>query len=158
MTLTDTAERRFTLDSNILVYAFDRTEEVRHQLAVEIVDRAVAADCLLTLQALSEFYAVTTRKQMLSPAEAAAQVADWLAAFRHATISASAMLAALGHATTGRASYWDALLVATAAEAGCCVVLSEDISDGGRFGDIQVHNPFAPGGRLTERARQLLEP
>lgn len=53
---------RFSLDTNILVYALDAKAGNKHTLAAEIVDRAVERDSHLTLQALSVFYAVVTRK------------------------------------------------------------------------------------------------
>ena len=44
---------RFTLDTNLLVYSVDNMAGARHELAIEIVDRATERDCNLTLQALS---------------------------------------------------------------------------------------------------------
>jgi len=93
---------------------------------------------------------------MAPPAEAAAQAADRLELFPTVTASPAALRAALAEATAGRASYWDALLVATAAEAGCTIVLTEDMSDGSILSGVRVHNPFAPSGGLTETTRRLL--
>jgi predicted nucleic acid-binding protein len=59
-------------------------------------------------------------------------------------------------AAVGRASYWDALLVATAREAGCSVMLTEDLADGANFGGVHIHNPFSPAGGLTPLAHRLL--
>jgi predicted nucleic acid-binding protein len=156
MTPTASGEPRFTLDSNILVYSFDLTDPIRHALALQIVHRSLDADCWLTLQSLSEFYSATTRKRMLSPAEAADQITDWLVAFPCAAVSPRAIRAALSAAVAGRASYWDALLIATAAEAGCNVALTEDMADGSVVGGVQIHNPFSPSGGLTERTHALL--
>lgn len=111
------ASPRFTLDANLLVYSVDLDAGARHQLALCIVDKAPEADCWLTLQSLSEFYAVVTRKRIMPAAEAAAQVNDWLSFFPLVAASANAVRAALTDAVAGHASYWDALLVATAAEA-----------------------------------------
>jgi predicted nucleic acid-binding protein len=147
---------RFTLDTNLLVYSIDNAAGARHRVAREIVDRAVECDCWLTLQALGEFYVATTRKGMTPPAEAAAQVVDWLELFPTVAASAAAIRAALAAASVGRASYWDALLVATAAEAGCTIVLSEDMSDGTLLSGVTIHNPFAASGELTGTARRLL--
>jgi predicted nucleic acid-binding protein len=148
--------RRFTLDTNLLVYSVDITAGVRHELALELVDRATEHDCVLTLQALSEFYAVVTRKGMARPPEAAAQAENWLGAFPCAPASPSAVRTALSDAAAGRASYWDALLIATAAEAGCRVILTEDLADGSNLGGVHIHNPFDPAGGLTTAARRLL--
>jgi len=151
------AERaRFTLDTNLLVYSIDNVAGAQHRLAREIVDRAVECECWLTLQALGEFYVAATRKGIMPRFEAAAQAGDWLELFPTVTASPAAVRAALTEAAAGRASYWDALLVATAAEAGCTIVLTENMSDGSVLGGVRVHNPFAPSGELTDRARGLL--
>jgi predicted nucleic acid-binding protein len=150
------ASPRFTLDTNILIYTMDRSAGHRHRLAEEIVERSIQGDCWLTLQAISEFYSAITRKRVMSPATAAALAGDWLTAFPTAAASASAIRVALTHAVSGRASYWDALLVATAAEAGCTVILTEDMADGSALGGIRIHNPFASTGGLTEEAQRLL--
>jgi predicted nucleic acid-binding protein len=149
-------DERFTLDTNILVYSVDGRAGPRHRSAVEIVDRAVEADCWLTLQALSEFYVAVTRKRMMRRGDAAAQIIDWMATFPSAAVNAAAIQTALADSLAGRAAYWDALLVATAAQAQCTLVLTEDMADGARIGGVGVHNPFAIGGGLTERTRRLL--
>jgi predicted nucleic acid-binding protein len=146
---------RFSLDTNILVYALDAGAGDRHTLASRIVDRAVHCDCCLTLQSVSEFFAVVTRKRLVARAEAVAQARDWLDMFRTASASADAVRTALDTAAAGRASYWDALLVATAAEAGCTTILTEDLADGSLMHGVHILNPFA-GGDLTPGAAALL--
>jgi predicted nucleic acid-binding protein len=88
--------------------------------------------------------------------EAAAQVNDWLSIFQLIAVSPSATRTALADAVAGRASYWDALLMATAAEGGCSLILTEDLQDGFMLGGVEIHNPFARGGGLTNRTQQLL--
>jgi predicted nucleic acid-binding protein len=61
----------------------------------------------------------------------------------------------LNDAAAGRASYCDALLVATVREAGCSVLLTEDLADGTDFGGVRIHNPFSPSGGLNPLARRL---
>lgn len=150
------ASERFTIDTNLLVYSVDRACGSKHQLALEIMDRALDVDCWLTLQAVSEFYSAVTRKALMPPSRAAALGDSWLTLFRCAVVSTSAVRTALADAVAGRASYWDALLVATAAEAGCRMILTEDLADGATLGGVVIHNPFAAGDGLTERARGLL--
>ena len=147
---------RFTLDTNVLVYSLDNKAGPRHAAAREIVDRAVECDCWLTLQALCEFYAAVTRKRIVPPADAAAQAADWLEVFPCAPASKAAVRSALGGAAGGRVSYWDGLLVATAREAGCESILSEDMSDGVDVAGLRVHNPFSADGGISPAARRLL--
>lgn len=157
MIQTGAANQRFTLDTNLLVYSVDNTAGGRQQLSIQIVLEAVRLDCWLTLQAVSEFYSAVTRKGILPVAVAAARANDWLTAFPCAAVSANAIRVALADAAAGKASYWDALLVATAREAGCTLILTEDLADGGTLGGVAIHNPFDTTGGLTERARELLD-
>jgi predicted nucleic acid-binding protein len=146
---------RFSLDTNILVYALDGAAGPRHALAAEIIARAATCDCRLTLQSLSEFYVVVTRKGVVPKPEAAAQVEDWLVLFPALAPTPEAVRAALAHAAAGRANYWDALLVATAGQGGCETLLSEDMADGTRLGPVTIVNPF-DGAALSDRAAALL--
>ena len=82
---------RFTLDTNLLVYAIDNAAAARHDAAGQIIQHAVRVDCWLTLQAVSEFYAVVTRKGIVQPPDAAAQAADWLDLFPCAAASEAAV-------------------------------------------------------------------
>jgi predicted nucleic acid-binding protein len=156
MVQSGAAKPRFTLDSNLLIYSVDNTAGLRHGLAMQIVLAAVRRDCWLTLQAVSEFYAATSRKRIIPIAVAAARANDWLIAFPHTAVSADAVRTALADAVAGRASYWDALLVATAAEAGCTLILTEDLADGTTLGGVEIHNPFDAAGGLTGRTQALL--
>lgn len=157
MVRSGAVEPRFTLDTNVLVYGVDRDEGSKHDSAAQILLGAPRRDCWLTLQSFSEFYATVTRKRIMPGSEAAALVHDWLTFFPSVAASANAVRAALADSVAGRASYWDALLVATAAEAGCTLILTEDLADGSVLSGVEIHNPFASSGRLTLRARRLLE-
>jgi predicted nucleic acid-binding protein len=145
----------YTLDTNILVYSVDRVAGPRHDTAREIVTRAASGSCCLTLQSISEFYAAVTRKGMLKAVEAVPIAEAMIELFRTAPASGGAMRAALNLAASGRVSYWDALLVTTAAEAGCTAILTEDLADGTTLAGVRVINPFA-GAALSAGAAALL--
>ena len=146
---------RFTLDTNVLVYSVDARDPRRQALALEIVRASVMRDCPLALQAIGEFYAACTAKLKLHPNDARDRSLQLLGSFETFGYSANAVRAALAEAGKGRFSFWDAVLLASAAEAGCSVVLSEDMQDGTRFGSIAVFSPFGKTG-LSAAARDLL--
>jgi len=148
---------RFTLDTNILVYSVDRSSPVKHGAARRIIDLAVHRDCWLTLQAISEFYAAAVRKGRMPAADAAAQASDWLDLFPSLPASSTAIRTALSAAASARLSYWDALLVASAAEGGCVAILTEDMADGAVLDGVRVINPFGRDG-LSDAASRLLRP
>lgn len=148
-------DRRFTLDTNVLVYAIDSAEGEKHRRAKDIVDRAAQADCVLAIQALGEFYVTSQRRRLLPAADAAAQVADWVELFATmGPIEANVVTAAQEAAAT-RFGYWDAMLLATADSHGCTTLLSEDMADGATLGGVTVRNPFR-GDRLPDEIEALL--
>jgi predicted nucleic acid-binding protein len=146
---------RFSLDANVLVYAADLAAGTRHERALDILDRAVRRDCVLTLQALAEFFHVITRKRMVARTEAAAQVRDWTTEYPTISADSAALWAAPEFAVDGRLAWWDALSLATAQRHGCEVVLSEDMQDGARFGGVTILDPFV-GEELPKRVVALL--
>ena len=151
------SDRRFTLDSNILVYAVNHAAGAKHEASQRIIVTAARHDCVLTLQAVSEFYWVVTRKRLVQSALAAERANDFLTAFRCISASESSIRAALPHAVARRAAYWDALLITTAAEAGCNLLLTEDMHDGLFLNGVHIHHPFGTDGVLTALTRELLD-
>jgi predicted nucleic acid-binding protein len=145
----------FTLDTNILVYSVDGSAGSRHDIARIIMERAAIGPCCLTLQAVSEFFFVMTRKGIMSRPEARPIAEAMIDLFPTVPVSATAVRAALATASSGRASYWDALLVHTAAEAGCTAILTEDLSAETTLAGVRVINPFA-GATLSAGAEALL--
>ena len=146
---------RFTLDTNILVYSMDNGAGWRRPAATEVIARAAVQDCALTLQAASEFFWVAKRKNLMPAEKAAAQASDWLDLFPIVAASRNAAKAALATSVAGQLSYWDGLLLATAAEAGCAAMLTEDMADGAVLHGVRIVNPFASGG-LSPEAERLL--
>ncbi len=155
MIARSSAADRFTLDSNVLVYALDSKAGEKHGRAAAVVGAAAEHDCILTIQALAEFFAVVARKGIVSPRQAAEQVQDWMIAFPLIAAGEAALQTALNVAVQGRLAFWDAMLLATARQAGCGVVLSEDMQDGATIEGVLIRNPFA-GAALPKPIRQLL--
>ena len=146
---------RYSLDTNDQFYAADHAAGERHQRALHIVDRAVRRQCVLTLQAVAEFFYVTTRKRMVARAEAAALLRDWTTEFPTIAADSAALWTALEFVVDGRFGWWDALLLATVERHGCEVLLSEDVQDGVHFGGVTVLDPFV-GDELPEAVAALL--
>jgi predicted nucleic acid-binding protein len=82
------------------------------------------------------------------------RAAQLIAAFETFFSSVHAVRAALEEAPKGRFSYWDGVLLACAAEAGCTTIFSADMADGARFGSIAVANPFERDA-LTPQAKAI---
>lgn len=135
------AERWF-VDTNVLVYLFDSDSPVKQAKARRILD-ANEDRIVLSTQVLGEFYVTVTRK-LGTPLAAgpAAEAVRELCAFPVRPLGTELVRAAVRRSASSRLSYWDALIVESAMEAGAAVLLTEDLQDGRKFDALLVVNPF----------------
>jgi predicted nucleic acid-binding protein len=137
------ASLRFTLDTNILIYAADRDAGVAHRKAQAVVRRAADSGCILLLQALAEFFRVAVGKSGLAVKEAERIVNAWRDVFPVHCADERALVDAMDAVATHNLAFWDAMLWATARRAGCRALLSEDFQNGRELGGVVFLNPFA---------------
>jgi predicted nucleic acid-binding protein len=135
---------RAFLDTNVLVYVFDGDAPAKQRRARELLLAAGrTGQYVVSTQILQEFYVAVTRKlaRPLAPGDAAEAVRD-LARLPVAPVDVSTVLGAVGRASGGGLSLWDALVVETAIEQGCALLLTEDLQHGQSFDGLRVENPF----------------
>jgi len=133
---------RFTLDTNILVYAIDKDAGDRHRIALQLVRRARGKDCIVTLQALGELFRTLTGKVMVKPATAIAIVHGWRDAVPVFAADEICLIDAMDAVSDHGWSFRDAMILATAKRAGCRLLISEDGQDGRTLGGVTIVNPF----------------
>lgn len=135
---------RVAFDANIFFYAVDHKDAEKHQRCAGLLDVAMEAGVgCAPLQALGEFCYVAVRKKVLTRRQAAAAAKDWACVFETLAASEHAYELALDWWGDERLSWWDALLVSTAAQSGMTAIVSEDMSDGMVLGGVEIINPFA---------------
>jgi predicted nucleic acid-binding protein len=124
-------------DTNILVYAQEIGEKA---------DRARALFAIggkLSVQVLNEFTSVARRKQGKTWREVAEAVADALSLVDPPqALTLDLHNAARSLAENHNLSFYDALIVAAAIEAGCDTLYSEDMQHGRTIGGLTIRNPF----------------
>ena len=136
-----------SVDTNLLVYVQDGRDEAKRDVATELYRRlADRVDVYVGLQVMGELYAVLTRKLKQEPVTARAAVESLVDVFEPFGYAMADVHAALAAAADGVLSYWDALLLSSSARVGCTILISEDMQDGFRFGNITVVAPFAARG------------
>lgn len=133
---------RLTLDTNILIYAVDRDAKEKHERAMSIVDQAIHLDCVLTLQALCEFYAAATRRKYATHEEVSSFIKELMVIFPVVASSSTTLSLALKVKEEHGLSFWDSLLWATAKENCCSLIISEDFQDDFMLGGVKIKNPF----------------
>jgi len=140
------------LDTNVAVYAYDRDEPAKREIA-----RSIIADdsepLFVSTQVLAEFYWVATRRlaRPLTEAEAA-EVVRALAELTVIGADVDLVNSAIAVAREPQIALWDALIVRAAQAAGCDRLLSEDLHDGAVFGNLRGENPFVDSGDDASRS------
>ena len=135
---------RSLVDTNILVYSRDLNEPVKRARAIEVIDQLRASgELVLSAQCLNEFSSTSLRRG--TPiSEVRVAVSRWLDLGHVLPLTGSATTAALTAVERYGLSFWDALIWATAHDAGVPVVLSEDFQDGREIEGVRFVNPFKP--------------
>jgi predicted nucleic acid-binding protein len=134
------------LDTNVLVYARDRSELVKGPHAQNLLSNLFAAgQPILSAQVLCEFFWTTTRKLPLplTETEATAEVHRLIALTRVLPISVDLVEKALELVAAHGLPLWDAQILAAAVLSRASTVLSEDFSHRQTLEGVTFLNPFA---------------
>jgi len=132
------------VDTNILVYAYDLSAGHKHAVAVQLMEQWWEnRNGCLSIQVLQEFYVSITQK-IVTPLERqiARQLIDDLAHWRLHIPDASDLLQAIDLQQAYQLAFWDAMVLQSARRLGCKQLISEDLSHGQIYGELQVFNPF----------------
>jgi predicted nucleic acid-binding protein len=144
---------RVLVDTNVLVYAYDRSQPEKQQQALAVLDQLAQDDAgALTTQILAEFFVTVSRKLAapLSVADAYTRIENLLLAWTVFETSALVVLEAARGVRDHQLSYWDAQIWATARLFQLPVVLSEDFATGSTLEGVRFVNPFDPTFQLAD--------
>jgi predicted nucleic acid-binding protein len=142
---------RIMVDTNVLLYAYDRGEPEKQPQALTVLDHLVAHDLgVLSSQVLAEFFVNATRKLQppLTIEEAYDRIQNYLLAWKVVDITGPIVLEAVRGARTHKMAYWDAQIWATARMNQIPVVFSEDFGSGTVIEGVRLVNPFDSDFRL----------
>ena len=142
--LADTMPNRDFFDSNILIYAADRSEPEKQTQARRLLSSAIENETgALSVQVLGEFFSVVTKRipNPLSVEEAEA-IIERTAVLPVVELDWSLVRRAIETHKEYGISYWDSLIVAAAEKAGCTRIISEDLNSGQSYHGITVVDPF----------------
>lgn len=134
---------KIALDTNVLVYAEGINDPIRHQAAIQLIERLQPQDCLVPVQVLGELFNVLTRGRKHTREYARGRVERWSTTFARLDTTAEVLTVATGLAAEHELGIWDAIVLSAASIAGCRLLLSEDMQDGFTWGGVTVVDPFA---------------
>jgi predicted nucleic acid-binding protein len=133
------------LDSNVLLYQFDRKALQKQSVAREIIASALTTrSAIISFQGVQETLNVLTRKLPVPMAELDVQdvLNNMLIPLMRVMPSAALYTDALRIAQRFKFSFYDALIVAAAQSAGCKRLLTEDMQHGEVIDGLRIVNPF----------------
>ena len=137
------SDKRF-VDTNILVYAHDRTSGPKHQRAKAIVEELWnCGGGVLSTQVLQEL-CVNLRRRVDPPLptdEIRRLIRDYMS-WEIVANTAESVVEALDLEARYRTSFWDALILQSALHCGATILYSEDMAAGQKYGAVQVINPL----------------
>ncbi|HVO64328.1 MAG TPA: PIN domain-containing protein [Terriglobales bacterium] len=135
---------RLALDTNVLAYAEGVNGASMKKVALDLVRKLPASGTLLPVQVLGELFNLLVRKAGRPASKARSAILSWRDAFPLIETSEAAILSAVELATDHQLGIWDAVILSAAGEAGCRLLLSEDLQEGFTWKGVTVTNPFAP--------------
>lgn len=132
------------LDTNVLVYLFDRHEAEKRIRAQKIFSNlAQAGAVVVSTQVLQEFYVTVTRKlKPALPPSAAREIVESLLEMTVVQVDPAMILRAIDTSQDHQISLWDGIILHSASEAQCATLLTEDLHHGWQWRGLRVENPF----------------
>ncbi|HXZ02627.1 MAG TPA: PIN domain-containing protein [Stellaceae bacterium] len=131
------------LDTNVLADAEGIHGADRRGPALDLVQRLPQEATVIPVQVLGELFNVLVRKAGKSRAKARDALLSWRDSFPVIETSPEIILTAADLATDHQFGIWDAVILSAASQAGCRLLLSEDLQEGFTWGGVTVVNPFA---------------
>lgn len=134
---------RIALDTSVLAYAEGVNDAARRDIVIGLIGALPPDTVVIPVQVLGELFNVLVRKAGRSRSEASSALLAWRDVFGTIPTTSEVMLTAMDLATVHQVSIWDGVVLAAASQAGCRLLLSEDLEDGFTWAGVTVVNPFA---------------
>lgn len=140
---------KYFVDTNILMYAHDRSTGAKHRLAVSLLERLWdSGQGVLSTQVLQELCVNLRRKATPPlPVSQVRQLIRDYSAWEIVTNTSESVLQAIEIEARYQISFWDALILHAAMDSGASILYSEDLAANQTYGGIRVVNPLAAPAR-----------
>ena len=136
------------IDTNILVYAYDSSEKIKHKIAKNILKKCWNKEEIyaLSVQNLSESFVIATKKiQNPVPIEEIEEDINDMISFSNfkiLPISTNDISNAIKLVSQFKIDYWDSLIVSVMRENNINEIITENEKDFKKIPWIKIVNPF----------------
>jgi predicted nucleic acid-binding protein len=135
---------KYFVDTNILVYAHDRSAGIKHDRARKLLEQLWdSGQGVLSTQVLQEL-CINLRRKVSHPLplEEVRQLIFDYSTWEIVTNGPESVVQALDMELRYKTSFWDALILQAAESSGASILYSEDLGWRQRYATIQVVNPL----------------
>lgn len=132
------------LDTNIIVYAYDKSAGKKHKVASDIiVELWNSGQGIISTQVLQEFFVIVAGKlpKPLKTNVAREIINDFLR-WEVVVNDGMSILSAVDIQLEYKYSFWDSMIIDAAIKSGANILYSEDLSDGQVIKGVTIKNPF----------------
>lgn len=130
-------------DTNILCYALDNYDSAKKQKAENIISNAVkSSNVYISTQVIQEMCNVSIKKLCYTKQELQNIIDYFSRLFTVSRVSIHTIKNALYVSERHQFSFWDSLILASAIEAGCDILYTEDLNNGQVVEGVRIVNPF----------------
>jgi len=136
---------KFFLDTNVFVYSFDARYPSKQKRAQDLIDKALSGrKGVVSYQVVQEFLNVALRKfeKPLTAHESRAYLDEVLWPLCEISPTVGLYRRALELKDEMNVHFYDALIIASASEAGCNVLYTEDLQHNQSIAGLTIQNPF----------------
>ncbi len=132
------------VDTNVLLYAYDNTNPEKQGKAADLIEKLwLQRTGAISIQVTQEFLNNIRRKVTSAlTLEEAIDVIERFSDWRVHSPTLENVARAARNVERFKVSFWDALILESAAALGCDTVWSEDLNHGQVYGTVMVKNPF----------------
>ena len=131
-------------DTNILVYAYDTHDLNKQNIAIDLILKNIRnGHGWTSTQVFGEFFNVVT-KQIPDPltSEEAREAINHLSLLNITQMDMKLVSRAIDAHQQYQTTYWDSLIIASAEQANCSLLLSEDFNSSQEYFGAIALNPF----------------
>jgi predicted nucleic acid-binding protein len=133
---------KFFLDTNIIVYSFDHSK--KKEVALDLIKRAHTRNGCISYQVIQEFIHVALKKFERPVLHPDLQLYMHKILFPICEVFPSEKLytEAIDISERWKYSFYDSLIIASALEAQCSILYSEDLQNNQKIRNMIIVNPF----------------
>jgi predicted nucleic acid-binding protein len=129
-------------DTNVIVYSLDHDEPEKQAIALQLMVERLSegTPLFISTQVMIETISGCRRKGFSETQ--IAKVLETLGEFQCESTTRETVENAWALQIANKLSWFDALIIQAAIQAGCKTLYSEDLQHGQKFGSLRVVNPF----------------